>query len=736
MGVEALIIGVAAGLIKGATAGVAAGILAGVSTFAMGGISKWRSEKAQKKLAKQQAAINAQFASKASGYTYNSNEPIASREIIYGEMRKGGSIAFLETTGSDKYLHMVLVLAEDDVHEIGEIWADDVVIPVDYFDGNGNVIAGEYNGVLRIKRHNGSEDQLADSDLVAETTADASFRGRGIAYLYIRFKYDRDKYPSGPPKISAIIKGKKLYDPRDGTKKYTANPALILYDLLTKPADALFPGLGVDPVYIDEQSFIAAANACEEFVLVNEISENITSADPNTNIMSIVGKNSRTNLQTGDKVHLIGAGVPGGLSQLTDYYVIMHQRKDNVRIKLASTYQDALDGNAIDITSNGQCSVRKIAEPRYSAGGIMQADQSPDEMIDEIISAMAGNINYIGGKWFVSAGVYKNPTYAFSESHIISSYKIRPKASRRERYNIAKGVYVSPLNDGKPSDYPVVKNALYISQDNGEAISADVPLPMTQRPHTAQRIAKIELEKTRQEILFEASFSLHAMQVKPGDTIRLSIAQMGWDQKLFAVKTWRLAAKDIDGVPLNYVQMELQETAAEIYDWNNGEETAVDPAPNTNLTNYMFVPPVTGLAATPIEVRTASGDMTYQFKITWTPPDTDFVINGGRYQVQFKETLDNVWSRSFTAEDEDIEVAVPQINPGTTYDARVRAVSSIGVRSEYASLFGINIFSPSGATFKFDYRYTFEAPYEIIDYGSIEDEPVSDLDWGPLYVEN
>lgn len=71
-------------------------------------------------------------------------------------------------------------------------------------------------------------------------------------------------FPGGLPNISAKVKGKKVYDPRDGLTKYTTNAALIQRDYLLMPKED--GGVGAEADEIDEDSFIEAANICDENV--------------------------------------------------------------------------------------------------------------------------------------------------------------------------------------------------------------------------------------------------------------------------------------------------------------------------------------------------------------------------------------------------------------------------------------------------------------------------------------
>ena len=168
------------------------------------------------------------------------------------------------------------------------------------------------NLTVRIKQHLGSDTQVADTDLVSEvpkwTTA---HRLQGIAYLYVRLKYDADAFPSGIPNISAEIKGKKILDFRNGSTAFSSNPALCLHDYLT---DTRF-GLGVPSTQIDTTSFTTVANICDEDIsLAGSGTENryeahgivYSNVSPMTAINELVGSMLGVLSYSNGKFHLAG----------------------------------------------------------------------------------------------------------------------------------------------------------------------------------------------------------------------------------------------------------------------------------------------------------------------------------------------------------------------------------------------------------------------------------------------
>ena len=151
------------------------------------------------------------------GYQVTQTGSALDHQVIYGKVKVGAARVFDGTTGgNNKFLHRVLAFTGHEVESFDEIYINDELVTL---DGSGNVTSpSRYNGKVRIKEHLGTADQLADSDLVSEVPEWTSeHRLRGIAYLYVRLKYDADAFPNGVPEITATIKGKKVYDPRSGS---------------------------------------------------------------------------------------------------------------------------------------------------------------------------------------------------------------------------------------------------------------------------------------------------------------------------------------------------------------------------------------------------------------------------------------------------------------------------------------------------------------------------------------
>ena len=188
-------------------------------------------------------------------------QPITARRAVYGQTRVSGPLAFIESSEDDKYLHLVVLLAAHESQEITTVYLNDEALTL---DGNGNVTApSRYANLVRVKKHLGASNQAADATLVSEVTGwTDQHRLRGITYVYVRLESDPDAFPNGIPNVSALVKGKKLYDPRTGSTAYSTNPALVIRDYLTNSSY----GFAAASAEVDDTAFTTAANVCDESI--------------------------------------------------------------------------------------------------------------------------------------------------------------------------------------------------------------------------------------------------------------------------------------------------------------------------------------------------------------------------------------------------------------------------------------------------------------------------------------
>lgn len=528
--------------------------------------------------------------------------PVSARQIIYGETRVSGTMVYISTTGTkNEYLHLVIALAGHEVEEIGDVYFNDELA----LTGAGSAASGRFAGYAEIYKKLGSDTQTVETNLQTATSGltngqwTSNHRLRGIAYLYVQLTWSEEIWVGGIPNVSAMVKGKHVYDPRTATTAYSANAALCLRDYLTDTR----LGMAMDASEMDDTAFTAAANICEEQVEVKPVTS-------------------------------------------------------------PATYEN-----------------------RYEANGVLYTSASPDENIGKLLSAMGGLIAYSGGKIVPYAAGYRIPTVTLTESDFAGAVQVQTKTSARDRVNAVKGVFVSAKSEWQPTDFPPLVSSTYYAEDGNIRYYRDVVLPLTTSSSCAQRLARIELRRARQEITMSARFKLDAMQLRAGDTVQITNAKFGWTDKVFEVMDWHFAS---DGQPPQLtVEMTLRETASAVYDWDVTDEIEMPTTPTTTLPNPFSLDAPTNLVLTAdgtTQLVQADGTALPRIKVSWSAPAEQFIQSGGSVGIDYKESTSTTYLTWATVPgDRTLDYISSDIKIGLGYNVRIYGLSYFQVSTSYVT---------------------------------------------------
>lgn len=323
-------------------------------------------------------------------------------------------------------------------------------------------------------------------------------------------------------------------------------------------------------------------------------------------------------------------------------------------------------------------------ENRYTINGAFNKGVDDFTVFTRLLSACAGTMTYQGGKYTLYTGAYRTPTIAFGEDEITGRLKVQMKVGRKELFNRIKGTYVNPDAFWQNDSFPAVTNATYLSEDQNEEIwkAGDVHYPFTTSAARAQRLAKIELERVRQQITETLPVNLNGLRVKTGDVINRNYSRLEWVNKPFEIKEWTFANQGGGESPVLGVGMVLRETASTVYDWNSGEETTVDPAPNTNLPNPFVIakPGVPKITETLFTTRQGGG-VKVRATISWAESPGTYIEN---YLVEYKPANESIWRSLGKVDYRTTSIDFEDIAPGV-YDFRISALSDFA-QSEYAEV--------------------------------------------------
>lgn len=521
--------------------------------------------------------------------------PVAAREIVYGQIKKSGAILHLEATNDNQDLHMLIAMAGHEINSVQSVFFNDQEVRslalshgAEYAPSAGTT--PDYSANAKIAAYMGLDDQVAHPELVSRTSFTSNHRLRGIAYVYARLTFDADIFASGVPNIQAIVKGKKLFDPRSSTTAWSDNPALAIRDYLT---DTRY-GLGATADEIDDTSFIEAANVCDETVTINP--ENAP----------VVGINY---------------------------------------------------------------------EKRYTINGVIDTSKAPKAILEDLLTSCSGRLVYSNGKYKLLAGEFRTAVKELDEDDLRGGIMIQTKNSGQDQFNAVKGIFVSPGDNYQPADFPSITSSTFEAEDNNQQQWLDITLPFTTSVSTAQRIAKIALYRTREQLTLQLACKLTAFELDVGDTVQITNTRLGFDQKTFEVVSWNYAFGE--GGDILGVDLVVREISALAYEFDPDTDETQFTTNNTNLPNAADVP-TPGVTVSDI-LRTLNEEAISVLLVD---------VTGGSaftstFEVQAKKSTDTEWVNLGRAAGNRFELL--NVEDGAVYQVRARAVTTFGFRSAFSS---------------------------------------------------
>jgi hypothetical protein len=501
-------------------------------------------------------------------------QAISNWQYIYGRTRVGGVLTFAHESAADNNLHMIITFAGHVSQEIESIYFNEDLLE---FDQNGNVI-GKYATTARVRKSLGDESGQPFSELVAESEGKwtDAHRQTGRTKIYVRLAPSRAIFPQGLPNITAVIKGKKVYDPRLGHSVWSNNASLCQADFVCD----LRGGIEADYAdEINESALIASANIDDEVV----------------------------------------------------------------------------DG-----------------QKRYTCDGGFLIDSNPGDKLSRLLTANGGACRYIGGEFFVETAAYRIPTVTLTEDDCRGIPSITPTLSAADSCNTVKGIYVSEANLWQATDFPPVSKAAYVAEDNGEVQFHELELPFTKYASTAQRIAKVELERTRRQITVEWKGKFNNYRVRAGNVVMVSFPMLGWVSKPFEVVTSTLLFETgKNGVPIMGVDLSLRETDSNVYNMTTGEIVVVPDAPKTSLPNPFAVTPPTNLVLTDSPKVLDDGTVMPRIIASWTPSGYPFTSG---WEVRYRIQGATVWQTQIVT---DPTITLQPVSVGDQYEIEVYTLTDI-----------------------------------------------------------
>ena len=314
-------------------------------------------------------------------------------------------------------------------------------------------------------------------------------------------------------------------------------------------------------------------------------------------------------------------------------------------------------------------------EKRYTINGVIDTSLTPRDVLENMLTACAGKLVYVNGQFTLYAAEYRTPNVSIDEDDIISSISVSTKNSNRSNYNGVKGQFSDP--DSSPpftaTEYPVVTSAAFETIDGKQSYTT-LDLPFTTSSTTAQRLAKLLLNRSRQEITISFKAKLSAINVTAGDTISVTNSRLSFTNKTFEVTSSQLG---FDGTSM-FVGITATEVTSATFDWDADESAII----RNNWTDYrqFTIPAPTDLSVTANVIVQTDGTAVGGLTATWTAALSENITS---YELQWKRSGDTDYQSLFTLETSF--TGNGSFITGETYNVRVRALTRNGGYSDWAT---------------------------------------------------
>lgn len=644
--------------------------LSAVSTLVMGLISK-----------------DPEVSSQNFGTKFAGRSPTAPRQIIYGRARVGGTITHMQTSGTDNnLLSIIVVLAGHEVEELETVRVNDTNLTTtssggfqyatnsEFTNSDNDNKFGVSNSLLRFRFKDGSQT-TADSTIVGATNLGNSDKFTSCAYVLVQMVFDSEKF-SSLPNLSFIVKGKKVYDPRNpsAAPAFSTNPALCIRDYLT---DTQYGLKAKDSEILDTTAiggFAGAANTCD------------TPTSLQTATVSIAQTNSTTIPITSSGLTLIKAGDTVTGSGITGTVTVTQRRGNNVFLDTAVTVAQGV--------------TLSFGQPAYTANGLADFSTNGKAVLEGLLSSCAGKFSYVNGRFLMFAGASVTPEMTIEDDNVLAPISINTKSGQGEAYNQVKSVFVDSNQNFIATDTPLYSDSTFLANDtpSGESNvnykkTMELQHPFTDNATTSQRLNRISLNYSRQDMTCSVTTDLGYLQLQPFDVVRVTNSRLGFTNKQFEVINQKITivGDQKDGAGVLGVQFELKEYDASIYTFaQSSYDVPPDSGdPDDTSDSSISAPAISSLT----QVVTEEGaGFKNDIKVALTLQGHDKIIGT---EVQYKLSTDSDYTGDLFIGKGVASALIPNVVIGKTYNVRAKHIANDGVTSDYSAASNITISDPS-----------------------------------------
>ena len=305
-------------------------------------------------------------------------------------------------------------------------------------------------------------------------------------------------------------------------------------------------------------------------------------------------------------------------------------------------------------------------QKRFTCAGGFKLDRPPLSIMEDLLSAGAGALVYVQGRYRLHGAVYSAPTASIGPADMAGECEATPRAARRELFNGVRGTFIDPARNWQAAEFGAVFDTGYDAQDGGERVWKDIQLPFTTDNIRAQRLARTVLLRARQSLRVKVPLKYAALRLCVWQMVALTHPDLGLDAKPMRIIDWEYEPET------GRVVVEMQAEAASTYAWVHDYAYSAPSPPDTTLIDPLSLPTPGAPVLTASTVLNADGSLIPSIVVTWTAVAHAFV---SQMEVQWREA-GGAWSRELTPVGDQRYVLWPLV-AGTTYEVRLVAVSAL-----------------------------------------------------------
>ena len=631
--------------------------------------------------------------------------------VIYGTRRVGTQIIYMDTNANDsRDLYVVYALAVGECEEIlgktieldgnpltdsarfrdgGYIGSDKIT------SGNGSLNTVSQNGTgidagagqfgtsptskyrYVMNLHHGAATQTADPMLVASMSNwTSAHKLNGVCYIAAHYGYDKEGIWSGVPQLTVQVKGKKVFDPRDGnqtfgtvsTYKWSDNPALCFLDYITNDEY----GKGLPIAKVNTSTFSTAANTADTLVdqpFFNGSAQALTWSGSNgDDFISVLGANANRDWfqnKIGEQITLINSSG----TTILDSKNIKDIRRDEF-FDNTEDYRVYVDDTlGADYSSN--TGTYLVKTKRFHCNGYLDCNKTVMENAKELLANMRGIFLYVDGKYELQIEDTGSSTFSITDDHVIADAGITVDYGNKDQR--ANKVVIEFFNANKKYELDtatVLHSATtdandFTSDDGGEELEIKAEFPYVTDPYIAHNMGKAILTRSRNQTTIQFLGTPEMYKLNVGDIVSFTYSGLGFSGKVCRVEALELQSDGLVSVSL-----------IEYFDVYTWEVPAQEPVEElANLPSAYAVKAPTGLAFTDTDSSSTGRPF-----LAWNEP-TDFP--NYQYRVNVVDSSGNqVLNKIVDVENVDLNF----IKKASNYVASVSSLNPLGSESSSATL--------------------------------------------------